>query len=403
MNRIVYILLAGIVWLSGCRTEQDVDPAQESTFIRYFGTENGHNAVLALEVADGFALLSTTEIERGPGQVDYKIKFTKTDLFGNLVWERNYPNFSAVGVPEASMLASSFIPLNSGYLIIGDSINQADGSKIQLLHIGPAGEVLQQKTISVPSGAGLHGKAVMQKASGNLVILGNVDDDDGGQEDDMYIAELDATTFNVIWSRQYGAGDSELINRIYSPDDQNYFWAGSVEDDLSENNDIRVIHAPQNSQTVYIGAPVGSSEFDEKAIDFCASPGGWMIAGSTNASGTKDLYLMKVSQNSQVIFEGSFEGMAQQDEEAVSIAPTSDGGFIVLGTAGTPDRAEDLILMKTNVVGTSLWQAYFGNADRQLAASVRETSDHSFLIFATTYFGDERKLMLLKVNRDGQF
>lgn len=401
MNRIVYIALIGLVGFSGCRSEQDVDPAQEATFIRYFGTENGHNAVLALEVSDGYALLSTTEITRGPGQVDYKIKFTKTDLYGNQVWERNYPTFSDDGQPESSVSASSFIPFNSGYLIIGDSINQAGGSKIQLLHIGPEGTVLQQKTISGPPNADLLGKAIMQKASGNLVILGTVDGDD--LDDNMYIAELNSTNFEVIWSRQYGAGDGDLINRIYSPDDQNYFWAGSVEDDISEMNDIRVIHAPQNSQTVYVGAPVGSAEFDEDALDFCQSPGGWLIAGSSNQLGTKDLFLMKISGNSQILFEKSFPGLPQQEEEAVSITPTSDGGYIVLGTAGTPDRAEDLVLMKTDVVGNERWVAYFGNADRQFAASVRQTSDQSFLIFATTHFGDEKKLMLLKVNRDGKF
>ena len=77
---------------------------------------------------------------------------------------------------------------------------------------------------------------------------------------------------------------------------------------------------------------------------------------------------------------------------------------MILGTVGSERTQQDLYLTKRNAIdGEKIWDVTYGSEDREEGASVRTTSDGSYLVFGTVYFGDRvRKLMLMKVKQNGQ-
>src|SRR5688500_18415106 len=85
------LLISFIAVFYACDTENDVDPASRS-FLRYCGSENNHTAVLALEANEGYTLLSNLDIQTDQTFTN-KIKLSRTDLNGNLLWEKSYPAF----------------------------------------------------------------------------------------------------------------------------------------------------------------------------------------------------------------------------------------------------------------------------------------------------------------------
>jgi hypothetical protein len=411
MKKILFFCV--IISVCGCKTEGDVEPANESTFIRYLGTEDNNSAVLAFETTDGFSLLSNAESEGG----DRKIKFTQTDLYGHTVWEQNYPsvkrNWSAASFIETT---DSQLP-NSGYLIIGDSIKGNGITDLLLLKIDKQGTLIDSVTISAPNSLiSLHGRAVMKDpADGNYIVLGNATGDPS-PVNDMFVAKLDADDLSIImWSKEYGAGLSTTTNRIYFNNNQNLFWGGSVR---TPSYDVRLVQVPIGSQSPITGNNIGSPQFDENALDFCQSFGGWAFTGSFKKYDTEDIFVLKVDSKGDTIRYtpfaekdydvrypkdvGAFKGYDGQNEKGVSITSTKDDGFVVLGQVSTATKSEDLTIVKLDATGKKVWQYNYGGADRQEAASVRETSDGSYLIFGTTYFINEKKLMLIKVNRDGK-
>lgn len=413
MKRLIFFGLS--IFALGCKTESDVDPATGS-FMRYYGSEKNHTAVKAIEVSDGFAMLSNVEIPiEGTTDVGYKIKLIKTDFEGNQVWEKSYPEFieGNAQIPGQNIFtASSFIPLtNSGYLIIGDRINLAsESTDLLLLHVDESGNMLDSTTISPKemnlTGASLHGTAVLENAtSPKYIVLSRIEWPTSSQTKDMIVAEVNMSDYSISWTRQYGAGQGTLINKILTTPDNNLFWGGSV---LSYGqHDIRLIKAPEDSDLASIGSPLLTFAEEELANDFCPVPGGYVITGSTSAAGgDEDIFVMKVTTNAGLVFNKT---MADSDldfglnDRGNSISTSKDGALIVLATVESTETQEDLYLIKVNpATGDVMWKNNFGGTDQENGASVQTLGDGSFLLFGTSYFGRVKKLMLIKVKSDGK-
>ncbi len=399
-NMIKILFPICVIFLFGCRGEDDVEPANEKTFVRYLGTADNNTAVLALETSDGFALLSNVEREEAAEgfQGTRKIKFMRTDSYGHvypgLAGEQDYPE-------NGDWQAASFIELpntNPGYLIIGESIKSNGLAELLLLQLSQDLTLVRSLTIKAPdTTASFHGRAVMiDKSSGNYLLLGSVTKDPALTENDMVVIMVD-TNFSTVWTTEYGAGLSSTINRLYMNDSQNILWGGSVRNFQSSRYDVRLIKVPFQSPSSINGAPVGDPGYDEIAFDFCNTFGGWAFTGSMNENDLESIFVMKVSNDGIFLSKTSLEG-----SKGVSISATNDSGVVMLGEVNTTDKSTDLTLAKLNAFGDQVWQHRFGGADRQEAASVRQTSDRGYLVFGTTYFVNEKKLMLMKLDGNGE-
>jgi len=413
----VYLLISILAISFSCKDEGDVGPAKEITFIRYLGTENNNVAVLAKEVTDGgtpaITMLSYSEIAGSVvGQVFFQTKLIHTDASGNFLWSANYPQQVVDGGAEPfNIRAASFIQLSGGgYLIIGDRIYSNGTTDIQLVLTDANGQNPVYNVIEdVSPSISLRGHAVMEDQDGDIVILGKIT---GDPENDMFMAKIALATLsatfdskvpeNFVWLRRYpAAGLSTLINRVYK-NTNNFFWGGYVLNSTFQKNDVRLIRAPENSDLVIVGNPIGDPEIDENAVDFCQTIEGWGVTGATTAEDANgDLYVMKITNNSTVVFQTIIPGVEGQRDAGVSIDETEDHGFVVLGESGTTNRRDDLTVAKVNASGVLVWSRQYGTSDRQQGASIRVTADGSLLVFGTTYFNNEKKLMLMRLKGDG--
>jgi hypothetical protein len=412
----VFCSLIGIAVIIGCSTEADVEIVKEKTFVRYYGTQENDVAVLALEdLNGGFALLSTSEIETGiTGQIDYNIHLTRLDEWGNLLWHNTY-------LQEFNTTASSFIQTPDGYFVIGDRIKSNTSSDLQILHISDEdGSLIDEKTISLGSRS-LHGEAIAFDGS-NFIVLGSIEPRD---PNNMLIAKISPTALGTpIWIREHGDGAVDLINAVYIDQSRgDNVWGGSVE--FGTSLDFKVVMALENSQAPYINENIGSPNYNEFPKDFCRAFAGWVVTGYSNAvvsktvnnitttinsKGTEDIYVQKILDDATPRFYTQLEGVDQatdgdqRNERGNSVCYIAgERSYVVLGTVETALRKEDLMITKIDDAGAELWseRRYFGGADKQEGASVRELSDGSLLVFGTTYFGTEKKLILIKVDKNG--
>jgi hypothetical protein len=417
------LLSFGILMIAlSCNKESDVEPAT-GTFLRYFGSEKNHTAVLAMEADNGFTMLSNVEVQTA-ADIGFKIKMTHTDLNGNFLWEQSYPAYREEP-QDNTMTAASFIPLaNSGYLIIGDRINPADErTDLQLLHLDLNGNMIASKTITgedldldplIYGGKNLHGHAIVaaEDANGaNFLILGSIEKSVENNTDapDMFVARIN-TDLSIGWTREYGASESSVVNRLYLTSDQSLFWTGSVNN--YDQQDIRVVKVGKDSQLSFFGTPLPTPSINENASDICQATGGWALTGSTNEGGDDNIYLMKLSTNSEMVFYRNYGTTEETPEDEIvdfglndkgnSICQGTDGGLVMLATVEDPDTQQDMYLIKVDgISGNVVWKNSFGGDDRDEGASIRALSDGSYLVFGTSYFGRVRKLILMKVNKNG--
>ncbi|MFN8114546.1 MAG: T9SS type A sorting domain-containing protein [Bacteroidia bacterium] len=114
--------------------------------------------------------------------------------------------------------------------------------------------------------------------------------------------------------------------------------------------------------------------------------GGYIIAGSTSSfgQGNTDFYLLKLDSLGQKKFETSFGGYS--NEIAKSVIQLSDSSFVIAGyTSSFGIGGYDIFVVKADKNGNLIWQKTFGGNDWDFAYNIELTSDGGFIICGTTY------------------
>jgi hypothetical protein len=429
MRKIVQPLII-LVLLFSCRSEEDVSPSNAATFVRYFGSEYSHTAVLALEVNEGYTLLSTVEVPTSNlNQSNYRMKLIRTDKFGHVEWSESYTRESDT---EFGYRASSFIPYYSGsepnrtlegYLIIGDRIyesaDQSVKTDLQLVKVpldgNPEGIVVGSFSPSDPD-LSLEGKAVVQNDQGDIFILGAIKE----SPLDMYTAKISisGTSFTKVWSREYGNATGTLLNRLFVDSSNKLFWGGTYQN--PEETDFRLVGAAEDTNPD-VENMIGDGTFSETAFDLEQTIGGFAMVGSkTSVSGDENIYFTKVGQNGVPFVNPEPIDFNGFNDKAVSICAGHDGGYWILGTvesgADRGNGSTDLYLCRINDLGQEIgviksigdtdvfiptYSLNYGGSDNEEGASIRKVQG-GYLVFGTSTYGTQKKLMLMKVNTIGK-
>ncbi|NBP71292.1 MAG: hypothetical protein EBU52_21460, partial [Cytophagia bacterium] len=150
----------------------------------------------------------------------------------------------------------------------------------------------------------------------------------------------------------------------------------------------QVVSNPDNGDYLLVGNRVGS---DISQVYFVAMTNslGFNPTQHRNAGN------QTVSLNS---LEGSFSG--------ISVAPSRQTGYLLvanqelnLGNVVT----NNIVLARLRFTGEVMWTTQFGADDSYKAAKIEELPNGKILIVGTGTLGNQEKMMLLKVNSEGQF
>ena len=91
--------------------------------------------------------------------------------------------------------------------------------------------------------------------------------------------------------------------------------------------------------------------YNDAAYSIVYSDDGWVSVGQTYSfsSGQGDLWVIKVGQNGEYIWDQVFG--KQYDDEALLIGIASDNGFIISGSTFSPEYQNNGWLLKTDTRG----------------------------------------------------
>jgi len=148
----------------------------------------------------------------------------------------------------------------------------------------------------------------------------------------------------------------------------------------------------------------GGSYYDTGASVQQTTDGGYIIAGTANGPFVPDPWLIKTDYNGDTLWTRIYmEGR----ESASSVQQTSDGGYIIAGTTTSPllPPVGSVLLIKTDSNGDTLWTRTFGEGDRSEGASVQQTTDGGYIIAGTCELYSVApcgNLYLVKTDSDGE-
>lgn len=154
----------------------------------------------------------------------------------------------------------------------------------------------------------------------------------------------------------------------------------------------------------HAGQTYGGMQNEEAARLFLDGDGSLLISGSTRSfgKGSDDFYLIKLSQDGEVLFQRAYGG--EHHDICRSVTGNHTGGYALFGEKwdGGYGR-EDAFLLLVNTAGEVTHQQYYGGDHTDQGFSVRQTSDGFLLAgYTASLEGSTRgNFLLIKTDQEG--
>ena len=146
---------------------------------------------------------------------------------------------------------------------------------------------------------------------------------------------------------------------------------------------------------------LGESSEDRGRSVQQTTDGGYIITGYTCSygAGSYDVYLIKTDSLGDTLWTRTFGGSAS--DVGYSVQQTTDGGYIIAGiTYSYGAGYADVWLIKTDLLGNTLWTRTYGGSDWDEAYSVQQTTDGGYIIagYTKSYGAGDRDVYLVRTS-----
>ena len=193
--------------------------------------------------------------------------------------------------------------------------------------------------------------------------------------------ETTADNFVITWAKTYGGYSWEDLSQVIVAPDGGYVAVGQS---WSFYGDVYVLKVDEYGNKVWDGDFHGTASSDPLSV--AATPdGGYIVAGYTGCAGDflTDVCLLKIDGSGNEIWWKTF-GKPIWEDMAWSVAVTPDGGYIAAGwsynyydTTGIPFPG-GLYLLKVDDSGDMIWEKTYDNGGG--AFSVAVTPDGGYIV-----------------------
>lgn len=272
-------------------------------------------------------------------------------------WERVYgggglDQLNAVAkTPDGGFIMTGFYNLGQIYLIKAD----ADG------------DLQWSKTISAGSIA--EGTAIVATRDSGYAIAGNISGTGPGGRN-IYLFKTDAYG-NVLWSKVFGGNQDDEAKGLVELPDGSLVVTGLTTNHLIQvtaewTEDVYVVKTDKNGTKIW-DKEIGEPNFKEQGSTIAlASNGDLVIGGSFREQqalpGDWEFLAVRLDPDGNEIWQNTY-GFSGLDDNARSIAATSDGHFVMAGRTVATEIAGLLLKIDGSGAPGFLWQKTYQKAD----------------------------------------
>jgi hypothetical protein len=427
MNNKITLLFLSVFFLSlSCDDEQAAGPGDADTYIKFFGADNEDIAYVSRQTPDGgCVLLGTTGIEVD-GISSSKIKIIKVDYNGNQQWQKVYPPFS--DTTKVSFIGRSLILSDDGYIVVGESIkpDQTTGNSLLVMEISNTfmqDDPIDSITLSLrditrdidDNDFNLHGLDIIQDGNDYRIIANvtNEDEDEAGNLFAKITRDNDNFTYDTLSCLPIYSSEETLVRSLHLANDGDFVFGGNNSRTSISSKTNPVLSKVRPCYISYSGGGdhlISAPQIDYTTGQIIATNNGYAMVGTVSSALSNDVFFVLLDENGAVkpgsLIEYNSEDLlgrdADNDEFGVTIANTSDGGYIIGGsTLSKTAGEEDILLVKTTAAGTVLWSKAIGNANQETATHIQQATDGGYLVFGNTEFGGFDTMFLMKTDKNG--
>ncbi len=421
MSRVIIFLC--VVFFVGCDTASNIDPPDQSYFVKYFGRDGNQTAVDMVVDVDGTIYIlgnsqrtSTSRQQIYLAKANSRGQLLKDTLLTDLPVDAKDIEFTLTG--ELIIVANQLDTINGDMNVLVKKLSKdfvETGSEILwsrdvLFKTDPYSNPHKNDFVN----------SITPLANGNFILTGYTDNSEVGHQLDILNLQIDQNLAKVLfpWGEVTGAGmknyGRKVIESIQSMDTVRYLFGD--------------ISSPQSDQNVWYGIlpknSFGGNNFDNQSNTIFTSPltddivtnvigysyGYFITSVGTTSSGSSTLKLYDIG------FKTPDPGSATGDvtsyfewplgtvSNADAITCKAHIGFLVVADFSRTANNTDILFLKLD--GSLKNPIYFGGNGNDRASEVVELPDGRVLILGTMQLGnppEQYKIALIKVNSDGKF
>ena len=296
---------------------------------------------------------------------------------------------------------------DNGFMIAGTLRDSEDNYAVYLVKTDAVGDTTWTRKIGGDAdSSSSNGWSVLQTTDGGYVVVGGTRSEVHSLNDyDLYIVKTNQNG-DVQWKKAYGNLLSDIGSCIYQADDGGFIIVGTHQLINHNSTDIWLIKTDSNGDTLWTKT-FGGDQSDIGNAVVQSDDGGYIIAANTYSfgAGGRDILLIKTNANGDSLWAKTF-GDSDQDA-AYDIQKTLDDNFIVAGSITNPGQSaySNDYLIKINSDGDTLWtKTYSSESDFwAVGNSVYATSDGGYVICGTTYWAnsDKTDIYIIKTDING--
>ena len=206
----------------------------------------------------------------------------------------------------------------------------------------------------------------------------------------------------IQWQKALGGTSYDSARSIQPTSDGGYIIAGysqSTDGDITGNHGNRDAWVVKLSSTGSLQwqKTLGGINDDYANSIQSTSDGGYIMAGSTQSNdgdvsgnhGSADIWVVKLSSTGNLLWQKTLGGTFS--EEANSIQPTTDGGYIIAGNTSSNNGdvtgnhgSVDAWVVKINNNGSLQWQKALGGTNIDNAHNIQFNNDGSYIVVGYT-------------------
>ncbi|MFC1481275.1 hypothetical protein ACFL6E_03405 [Candidatus Neomarinimicrobiota bacterium] len=251
-------------------------------------------------------------------------------------------------------------------------------------------------------GEGDLGMDVEQTADGGFLVVGETKSRGAGGSD-AWLIKTD-NLGNLEWSATYGGTDDDWAYDLDLLPDGGAIIVGTTMSSGAGETDVWLFRVDDDG-TLLWEQTFGGISYDHGFHVEQDYDGGFILSAETYSfgAGENDGWLIKTDQLGTVIWEKTYGTGGR--ERAYWVAALRDSNYIVAGytdTLSASEPASDLLIFKVDQAGTVLWEKPYIVGNSAVGRSVVETTDGGYVVagFFQSYYGDD--IWFLKTDTDGQ-
>ena len=302
------------------------------------GTEDEGSTwgVYLISTSDGgFALTGYTR-SFGAGHADFWL--VKTDENGNIEWNQTFGGTN-------QDVVSSLVEVNDGgYALAGHTWSYGLGfADFWLVRTDINGNILWNQTFGGIEGE--HAHSLIETSDGGFAITGYTSSIGAGGSD-FWLVKTDSFGF-MEWNQTYGGASNEIANSLVESEDGGLVIAGYTTSFGAGNMDMWLVKTDENGDMEW-NKTYGGIDYEQAFSVIQTSDGGYALGGQISYLGqpiSNDFFFIKTDGVGNLEWGTTYGGSGQLDWEiAYSLVETSDGGFALAG-----EKSKSFWLVKDHV------------------------------------------------------